>query len=214
MEEIKQAFTTPDGKVFESKADALEYLNRPKVEKALKALTKNSKVVAFLLDNEEVIKKIFNAGTPNRVKKTEKNQLIKALETVKEELNNNKTKFLVENAEAIAESFRWPSVKRMTSEEQYELAVNSITAISGGSAKIAEWVLENKEELLEAYKASKPVRPVSQKAMDALKEYHLKRAAEKEKGTPTNSKKTSKSTVEEEEFDDDDDDDDDLDDLA
>jgi len=93
MKEIKQEFTTPDGKVFEYKIDALKHLNRQKVEKTLKV-------------NEEVIKKIFNAGTPTGLKKkTEKKQLIEALETVKEELNNNKTKFLVENAEAIVESF-------------------------------------------------------------------------------------------------------------
>jgi len=56
MKEIKQEFTTPDGKVFEYKIDALKHLNRQKVEKTLKV-------------NEEVIKKIFNAGTPTGLKK-------------------------------------------------------------------------------------------------------------------------------------------------
>jgi hypothetical protein len=177
--ELKQVYTTPDGKQFDTKAEALTYLRQPKIKAALVPLAKgNEDLVAWLLENQETVEMAFESGTIRRVTKVEHNKLRKALEAIKED-NNPKAKFVTENIEAILDSFRWPSVKRMTDDEKATVARNTLVAASNNE-QLADWVIANKDAILLAYEAGVEKRVINPKATEALAAYRAKMAAKKE----------------------------------
>jgi len=179
--ELKQCFTTPDGQVFDTKAEAMDHLRQPKIKEALMSLTDNNEDLCdWLIENMDTVTDAFDTGSIKRVTKNEKKLLIKSLEAVIAD-GNPAFKFIIENSEAIVDSFRWPTVKRMTDEEKAVAAKNSMVAASDGNEELADWVLENKDAVLEAFDAGKVKRQVSEKAKKALEEYRAKQAAEKEK---------------------------------
>jgi hypothetical protein len=179
--ELRQVFTTPDGKMFDTKAEAMTYLRRPKIEAALAVLTKNNKqLTAWLLDNQEQVEIAFETGTIRRVTKSEHNKLSKALDALKEIQGNPKLAFLQDNIGAILDSFRWPSVKRMDEAEKTTAARNSLVAASEGNEELAEWIISNKDAVLEAYQAGVEKRQVNAAATEALAAYRAKKAKEKE----------------------------------
>lgn len=177
--ELKQVFTTPDGKMFDTKQEAMNYLRRPKIEAALNALTKNNKeLVNWLIEKQETVEVAFETGTIRRVTKVEHNKLSKALDHLKT-LSDNKLAFLQENAGAILDSFRWPSVKRMDDAEKATAARNTLVAASEGNEELAGWILSNKDAILAAYEAGVEKKQVNPKAQEALAAYRAKKAAEK-----------------------------------
>lgn len=177
--ELKQVFTTPDGKMFETKAEALDYLRRPKIEEAMSKVTGNNKeLTAWLVENQESVEMAFEVGTIRRVSKVEHNKLSKALEAIKE-AGNPKFAFVTENAGAILDSFRWPSVKRMDDKEKAAAARNTLVAASEGNEELAGWIIANKDAVLAAYQAGIEKRQVNPKAQEALAAYRAKKAAEK-----------------------------------
>lgn len=180
MDPLRQVIITPDGKQFDNRADALNYLRRPKITEALKKIDKiTSELVEWLLTNQEQVEVAFEVGTIRRVTKVEHNKLSKALEALKEIQGNPKIAFLQENAAAIADSFRWPSVKRMDSAEKDVAARNTLVAVSEGNEDLANWIVANRTEILEAYEAGKEKREIPPKAAEGLAAYRAKKAAEK-----------------------------------
>lgn len=179
--ELRQVFTTPDGKTFDTKAEAMAYLRRPKILEALtKATGGNADLAGWLLEHQEQVEVAFETGTIRRVTKSEANKLSKALDHIAEALaGDNKAAFVVENIGAIKDSFRWPSVKRMDEAEKATVARNSLVAASEGNEELATWVIENKDAVLEAYEAGVEKRQVNPKAQEALAAYRAKKAAEK-----------------------------------
>lgn len=178
--ELKQVFTTPDGKTFETKAEALNYLRRPKISEAMAKVTQNNKeLTEWLVENQESVEMAFESGTIRRVTKSEHTKLSKALDALKE-ISNSKIAFLQDNAAAILDSFRWPSVKRMTEEEKVTAARNSLLAASEGNEELAAWIIEHREAILTAYEAGIEKRQVNPKAAEALAAYRARKAAEKE----------------------------------
>ena len=175
--ELKQVFMTPDGKAFESKAEALNHVRRPKIIEALMKITNDQKLSDWLADHQEGVEMAFEVGTIRRVSKVEHNKLQKALEAIKE-ANNPKFAFVTENASAILDSFRWPSVKRMDAEEKATAARNSLVALSEGNEELATWIVANRDAVLEAFEAGKEKRDTS-KQMQALAEYRARVAAQK-----------------------------------
>lgn len=201
---IKNVFTTPDGKTFETKTEAENHLRRPFKERVLTAVTGggNPALVDWLIDNEEAICDVYESTRVRRVTKAEKNRLIKALTsvtkahaTVAEDGTISGIEpafaFLIENAHDIAESFRWPSVKRGTAEEQaatirQNFMILTADEAGNGNSELSDWLIANKDAILEAYEAGKTKRQVSEKAAAGLAAYQaqraaLKRAAEAEK---------------------------------
>lgn len=177
--ELQQAFVTPDGKVFNTKKEAQDYLRRPKIAEALKAVTNdNAELTEWLLNNQETVEMAFETGTIRRVTKSESKKLAAALEALKA-IDNPKVAFLQENAGAILDSFRWPSVKRMSDEEKATAARNSLVAASEGNEELANWILANKDAILAAFEAGVEKRAVNPKAQEALAAYRAKKAAEK-----------------------------------
>jgi dsDNA-binding SOS-regulon protein len=177
--ELRQVFTTEDGKVFDSKAEALDYLRRPKIQAALANVTGGkAELSMWLLDNQEVVEGAFEIGTIKRVTKSERNRLAKALEVLKE-VENPKLAFLQENTDAIFESFRWPKVERMDDDQKLLAARNSLIHASEGNEKLADWVIANKDAILNAYEAGKVKRAINPKAAEALAAYRAQKAAEK-----------------------------------
>lgn len=177
--ELKQVFTTPDGKMFDTKQEAMNYLRRPKIEEALLKLTgKNKELTNWLIENQEKVEVAFETGTIRRVTKVEHKTLAKALDHLKT-ISDSKLSFLQENAGAILDSFRWPSVKRMNDEEKAVAARNTLVAASEGNEELAGWILSNKDAILEAYEAGTQKREINPKAAEALAAYRAKKAAEK-----------------------------------
>jgi hypothetical protein len=177
--EVRSVFITDDGKQFNTKAEANEYLRRPKILEALRPLTEgNTELATWLLDNRDVVENAFDIGTIRRVTKVEQNKLAKSLKAIKE-ANDPKFAFVSEHADVILEVFRWPTVKRMTEEEKATAARNTLLGASDNNAELAEWVLSHKEQIQIAYGAGIEKKVVNQKAQEALAAYRAKRAAEK-----------------------------------
>jgi hypothetical protein len=179
MSEIQQVYVIGD-RQFKNKAEATDFLRRPKVEAAMLAATGgNQGLTDWLVENQESVEMAFDTGTIKRVTKSEGNKLQKALDKLVE-ANPEGCAFLVENAADIASSFRWPSVKRMTDEEKALQAKNTLVAASEGNEELATWVIGNEEAVKLAYTAGKVKREVSPKAAAALELYRNKKKAEKE----------------------------------
>lgn len=177
--ELKQGFITPDNKVFDTKAEAMAYIRRPKIADALRVATGGNKELAeWLLEHQEQVEMAFETGTIRRVTKVELNKLKKCIEHLKT-INDSKLAFLQDAADAVVDSFRWPSVKRMTEEEKATAARNTLVAASDGNEQLAEWILKNKDSILAAYEAGIEKRQINPKAQEALAAYRAKLAAEK-----------------------------------
>lgn len=178
MIELKPVFQVGD-KVFNSKAEALDYIRRPKIEAALNALTENNRELTnWLLDNEETVQRAFEAGVILRVTKSERAQLRKSLDAVIA-IDDKRLEFIQKNADAICDSFAWPSVKRMDDAEKAVAARNTIVAASEGNEELAKWVVENKVAIMAAYEAGIEKRPVNPKASEGLQAWREKMAKQK-----------------------------------
>ena len=179
MTELRQVFTTPDGQTFDTKKEALDHLRKPKIKAAMSKVTGgNAELTDWLVDHQESVEMAFETGTIKRVTKSEHNKLAKALEAIAE-AGDPKFAFVVDNKGAILDSFRWPSVKRMDEQEKAVAAKNTLVAASEGNEELADWVLANKDAILEAYQAGVEKRQVNPKAAEALAAYRAKKAAEK-----------------------------------
>lgn len=192
---IKQGFQTPDGVIHESMAAARDHLRKPEITKALNALNgNNTELTEWLLAQQESVEATFESTKIQRVTKSEKAQLVKALEEVAKShatvtvaegqapvITNVEKKFafLIDNAEAIADSFRWPSVKRGTEAEQAATIRAGFMTLTGDNAELVDWIIGNKDGLLEAYQAGVVKREVNPKAADALAKYRADQAAKK-----------------------------------
>lgn len=172
-----------DGKIFDTKQAAQDYVRLPKIKAALTKLTNNNtELVEWLIANQETVEIAFEVGTIRRVTKSESNKLAKAVAELKK-LTGQEYKgiaFLVENADAVTDSFRWPSVKRMTAEEKTVAARNTLVAASEGREDLAEWIITNEAAVMEAYKAGIEKREVNPAASSALEDYRKKQAALKQ----------------------------------
>lgn len=176
---LSQKFVTDDGKAFDTKAEAMDYLRKPLKEAALNKLNgNNAELTAWLLDNEEAIDATFESTKIRRVTKTEKKQLEKALEAVTA-AGDKAFAFLIQNSAAIADSFRWPSVKRGDATEQAATIKAGFMQLTGDNAELADWLIGNKDSVLEAFQAGVQKREVSPKAAEALAKYRAEQAAKK-----------------------------------
>jgi len=179
--ELKPVYVV-DGKQFDTKTEATNYIRRPKILAALMAATGNNDQLSdWLLNNQESVEIAFEVGTIRRVTKVESGRLAKALEALKLIEGNPKIAFLQENAGAILDSFRWPSVKRMDEAEKTTAARNSLIASSEGNNELAEWILANKDAVLAAYSAGVEKRELNPKAAEGLAAYRAAKAEERAK---------------------------------
>lgn len=182
MEQLRQVFTTPDGKTFDTRAEALNYLRRPKVKAAMMKVANNQEdLVEWLVEHQEQVEIAFETGTIRRVTKSESKKLAEALEHVAAVLaNDKKASFVVSNIGAIKDSFRWPSVKRMDEAEKLTAARNSLAAASEGNEELADWVIQNKTAILEAYEAGVEKRQAPANSGSALEAYRAEMAFRKQ----------------------------------
>lgn len=177
--ELTSKFVTADGKAFDTKAEAMDYLRRPLKAAALNKLNgNNEELTNWLLDNEDSIGATFESTKIRRVTKSEKKQLEKSLEAVVA-AGDKAFSFLIDNAAAIAESFRWPSVKRGDATEQAATIKAGFMSLTGDNAELADWLIGNKDSVLEAFQAGVQKREVSPKAAEALAKYRAEQAAKK-----------------------------------
>jgi hypothetical protein len=178
--ELKQKFVTEDGKQFDTRQEALVYVQKPhQIEAFNKLIPDNADFVEFLIERRDDIEGAFESTKIQRVTKAEKKQLEKALEAVKN-TENKAFNFLIDNAAAIVNSFRWPSVQRMKPEEaeiQVKKALLEIFTEDNGEA--VEWAFENKDAILEAYQAGVVKREINPKAQEALATWRAEQAKKK-----------------------------------
>ena len=177
MPEMKQAFVTADGTVFDTKKEAQDYLRKPMVRAELMKLTNsNIELTDWLIENQETVEVSFESGTIRRITKADQKKLDKALEVIKEACLKG-TEWLIENYKDL--DFKYKLVKRMDSVEKAAFIVNTLTIASSGNTDLANWVIAHKAELLECYAAGIQKRVISPKAVARLAEYRAKMAAEK-----------------------------------
>jgi hypothetical protein len=188
--ELRQVYTTPDGAQFDTKAEAIDYLRRPKILEALNGVTNNNKEVSdWLLENQEVVESAFDAGTVRRVTKPERKKLTKAFEALEEQGLEGHAAYLLETVvidgeehvikDILIESFKWPKQSRLGDEEKLARAKQILAESSEGNEAFADWAVENQEAILEAYKAGIEKRTVSPKAQEALAKYREEMAKKK-----------------------------------
>jgi hypothetical protein len=178
-EQILSAFRTPDGQVFETKAEAQTHIRRPKILAAMLAVVDNEEAVAnFLIDQREGVETAFDTGVIRRVSKSDQNKLGKAIDHLKT-LSDPKLSFLIENADAVQASFRWPAVKRMDDAEKEAAAVQSLTVLCEGNTELAGYIYKNREGIVNAYSAGIEKRQPNPAAQAALAKYHEERKAKK-----------------------------------
>lgn len=176
---LSQKFQTADGQLFDTKAEATDHLRRPLITAALNKLDgNNSELTNWLIDNQNDIEAGFEATSVQRVTKSEKKQLEKALDAIKAS-NDRAFSFVATNAASVLESFRWPSVKRGTKEEQAKTIHDGFMKITGDNKDLSDWIIANEVALLEAFRAGIVKREVNPKAADALAAYRAKRAEQK-----------------------------------
>ena len=179
---IKSAFMTPDGKTFATKQEAIDHVRIPLIEAALNKLTqKNGDLVRWLVEKKDSIVEGFNAGKVQRVTKAERKALEKALFVVRE-MNHPGLVFISENVAAIVDSFKWPLRARMSQEDQAAAVKQAFVDLTtddagNGNDELVEWILANKDAILEAYEAGVEKRAVSEKATNALAAYQAAKKA-------------------------------------
>jgi hypothetical protein len=165
-------------KVFDTKAEATDFLRLPKVKEAFEKLTDNNEIlVAWLMENEDNVMDAFETGSIKRVTKADRKKLSKALDSLS--ADDKTVAFLVENKAEILSSFRWPSVKRLSPEERAVAITEALTALTGGNEGLVAWLATNEEAIGLAYEAGKITREVNPKAMAALAAMREKKQAEK-----------------------------------
>ena len=155
MSALKQGYVVAaaDGtqKIFDTAAEAREFIRLPQVKAAINALVAGDENFGkFLLENQDEIQNAFEAGVIARVTKAERNKLAKALQELLT-VQNGKLKFLQDNHEAVLESFRWPAVKRLTPEEKTAATKEALVKLS--DENIATWLITNRDHLERAYAA-------------------------------------------------------------
>ena len=176
MTELKQVFQAADGTTFDTRAEALSYMRKPKIEAALNTLTKDPALTAWLIDNSKAIKNAFDTGTLRRITKSDAAKIAKAIEAIKEAKIKG-TEFLIEIWPEI--DVKYKPVKRINDAEKEFAIRNSLQALEGGSEELAVWVITVKDAILEAYEAGVEKRQVAPAAAEGLAAYRAKKAAEK-----------------------------------
>ena len=179
---IKAAFMTPDGKTFATKQEAIDHVRIPLIKQALNKLTdKNTDLVEWILAKKSEIVEAFDSGKIQRVTKAERKKLEKELLAIKE-MKHPGLVFITENLEAIRDSFKWPVRARASAEDQAaavrQAFVDLTTDDAGqGNDELVEWLIANKDGILEAYEAGVEKRQVSEKATNALAAYQAAKKA-------------------------------------
>jgi dsDNA-binding SOS-regulon protein len=181
---VKLADGTMVEAVVLTKAEAANIKRQPQVKAAMLKLAKDEALANWLVENQDNVSNAFDTGTIRRVTKSERSKLEAALKVISEVAAGDaklstKFAFVVEHAADIVDSFRWPKVMRMEPEEKDTAARNTLVALSGGNEELANWAMENKDAIIEAYETGFEKRVVNPKAASALQAYREKKAAEK-----------------------------------
>ena len=168
MTQLAQVFQTPDGRVFNNRADAERHLRAPQIKAALLAVAGGSADLAnALFENEGDISGAFESGTIKRVTKAERNKLKAEMDKLVA-AHGATYKFIAENAAILVDSFRWPTQTRLTDEEKVALQQRTLMGVFNDDEKVVAWVIQEKERILAAYGAGKPERKVSNAAQEGL----------------------------------------------
>ena len=179
---IKQAFMTPDGSTFATKQEAIDHVRIPLIKSALNKLTeRNTDLTEWLLAKKAEIVEAFSSGKIQRVTKAEKKRLEKELLTIRDMKHPGLT-FIAENFEAIRDSFKWPKRDRVSEEDQAAVIRQAFVDLTtdeagNGNDELVDWLIANKDGILESYEAGVEKRAVSEKATNALAEYQAAKKA-------------------------------------
>jgi hypothetical protein len=184
---LKSVIVTPDGQQFETKAEAMNHLRRPKILEAMMTVTDKQKELSdWLTDNQEAVVSAFDSGTIRRITKAEQKKIDKALDAMAES-GDKVYDIFVKNRDEFVVKYR--PQPRMKDDEKKLAAKNTLMAASDNNEDLSNWVMEHETEILEAYDAGKEKRAVSPKATAGLDAYRAgkkeeKRLIEEEKMDP------------------------------
>jgi hypothetical protein len=172
--------------IFANKTDANYFLRRDKITAALKKVCGQRKELQdFLLeiDNSNAIKNIFkkykNRTLVGKTKEKVFSNFEAAFEQLEEIVNNMEDEnppvdFLLQEKESIFYSFKF---KRLKEDERKAAILKDLTELTD-SAEAAQFILDNEEEIFQAWKAGIEVNPALQKAREARQKAAAAKEAE------------------------------------
>lgn len=177
-DQIVQKFEM-NGQLFDTKAEALDFARKPKIIAALDAVTGgNTELNEYIYKNQELLESIFDCGTVQRFTKSERNQMTKALEAIKN-ADNKAFAFVADNADAILDSFKWPTVKRLKDDEKLQLITTSLMLATENDKALVDWIILSEAKVFACFDAGKVKREVAASATDGLIIYREKIARRK-----------------------------------
>jgi hypothetical protein len=138
----------------------------------------NDGLANWIFDSRDIVEDAFEVGTIRRVKQAESKKLAAALDEIVAAANP-KFAFVADNKDAIISSFRWPSVTRLTPEEKTAAAIKLLLEASEGNEDLANYVVANKDAILEAYDAGVVKKTINPAALEALAKFRSEQAAAK-----------------------------------
>jgi len=181
--ELKTAVITPDGKIFESKKEAQDYLRRPKIKEALQSVTEgNDELSDWIIENTDELEGAFQTGTIRRVTKNDRTKYEKALEHAAT-LNDPKLAFLVENKTDLVNGLRWPSVTRIKADEKEAAIKAELMALTEQNEEIVDFLIDKRAKIFEALEAGKVKKEINPKATEGLAKWRAEQKAKKEAET-------------------------------
>lgn len=175
---IKQIFVTEDGKQFDNKQEAVDYVRIPKVREAFANLKiTDPETVDWLIKNQEEIEGSFDSGSITRVTKKDRAKIRAEFDKIL--ASDLELPFVREHQQQFVDGFKYAPMARLNDEEKAVLVRQELSTLEGITDEMIGWLIANKESVLEAYKAGVEKREIPQKAMEKLAEYRAKMAAEK-----------------------------------
>jgi len=178
---FKPVFQSNDGKIFDTKAELVDYYRLPKVKAAFMVLAENDvELTTWLMANEDIIKSAFDTGTIRRITKADSKKIDKALDVIDDLYATGNHKELAFLSEKRADlELKYKTQPRLKDEQKAKQAKDTLEVAAGETEGLADWCIDNRDAVLAAFEAGKIKRPVSPVASNALTEFRLKKAADK-----------------------------------
>jgi len=180
--ELKNAVITPDGKIFETKKEAQDYLRRPKIKEALKSVTEgNDELADWIIENSSEFEDALDTGTIRRVTKSDRSKYEKALDHAAA-LNDPKLAFLVENKADLVKGLRWPTVTRVKGDEKEAAIKAALMELTENNEEVVDFLISKSTDITEALKAGTVKREFNPKAAEGLNRWREEQKRLKEAG--------------------------------
>ena len=132
--EIAQVFAAPDGTTFSTKAEALNYLRKPKISAAMLVVTgaDQQDLCDWLVENQDTVMSAFDTGTIRRISKSEMKKIGKAFDRITELFEAGDKALEILSVKRNELAIKYKPQPRMKDEEKALAAMNTLKAAETG----------------------------------------------------------------------------------